>query len=636
MKSRKQVRKKARLEKKQRRALHYEKKRKTNNDKDNDLLENNMKKSKNNLKKSKNNLKKKVKMVKKDETTRKIRASNKSKKTTKQELIKLERDEKEVKKYEKLLKLNKRRKKGTLPKSFHDDGLGYVLDLVDHTNIYDDEEDANQFWEQHKKLKKNNADENEDQTEVSDEEMEQSADESDFSEEDNDMAEDSEVDNEKDLDENQESDESKDSDNDDDSLQNEVNDDGTKIKKNIKKKGKIWEDIYGRLRDKQGNIIEESKSKSIADQLKESLKSREVNPQILRQVRGNLNRLSETNIPVICSQIKEMFKQNSKHDINEAIWSCANHLFIYLPCIAPVKLASEFSILIAILHSQVSEDVGGFAIHTLVHKFNEQCLKSEQSSESKQFDNIIMLIVNLYACRLIQANLIYDLIDKLCDKFNEKCIELIMFILKSVGFILRKDNSVLMKELILNIQRISSQVDKNSLSGKRIGYMLDALGAIKNNNISKLSGYGTGVQLELIENTLKNVLKHKITPLQGRFDEVLQNPRWWIQANIMTTSINRDFKNKLENDGMNINEKLCRKLRLNTPLRKALFIALSTCQDYVDATQKMIKMSKKQFSEVINVTLHVALHEHNCNKFYVHLFEYLSKCDRKYKVKVFL
>lgn len=49
--------------------------------------------------------------------------------------------------------------------------------------------------------------------------------------------------------------------------------------------------------------------------------------------------------------------------------------------------------------------------------------------------------------------LLYQILEKLAEKFTEKEIELILLILKTVGFQLRKDDPTAMKDLILSLQQ---------------------------------------------------------------------------------------------------------------------------------------------------------------------------------------
>jgi nucleolar MIF4G domain-containing protein 1 len=488
------------------------------------------------------------------------------------------------------------------------DGLAYLLDIVDHPNHSEDNCDQS-----YHRLETNDSNDNQtDGSEYSDHEfdnqqqMEQEFNDSEGS----------------DLEEDKELSESED----------EIDSNGNEEPQNRKLK----EDIYGFIRDSAGNIVKKSGEKpNILSKVSH------INAQLLRQIRGAFNRLTVNNMLTISGQIEDIFKQNSRHEVNEALWSCITSSLIDLDHCAPNKLTTEVSILLSILHSTIGEEVGGHAIHTLIRQFDECLKQTDQLNDSKKIDNLVLIIINLYVCGLIESVLVYDLIIKLCEIFNEKCIELINLILKSVGFILRKDNPIKMKELILKVQNLALSIDKNSLSGNRISFVLESLIAIKNNNKSKVKGYGTVVEVELIENTLKSSLKKvRVNGIAGRYDAVLQSSHWYSYTqNMEALNLDKTQSNDTKFDASinhEMNDRLFKALRLNTPLRKTIFIALSTCNDYIDAAHRLISIAKKQFSEVINVLIHVAIHEKNYNPFYLHLFQHLSKCDRKYKVSFHL
>jgi len=67
---------------------------------------------------------------------------------------------------------------------------------------------------------------------------------------------------------------------------------------------------------------------------------------------------------------------------------------------------------------------------------------------------------------------LYQILQKLATKFTEKEIELILLILKTVGFQLRKDDPIALKELILNLQQKANNVTlKRSLIFKYCVYI---------------------------------------------------------------------------------------------------------------------------------------------------------------------
>lgn len=60
--------------------------------------------------------------------------------------------------------------------------------------------------------------------------------------------------------------------------------------------------------------------------------------------------------------------------------------------------------------------------------------------------------------QIFNSKLLYELLSKLSNKFDEKSVECILLVLKNVGFSLRKDNPLSLKELILELQKQAANV----------------------------------------------------------------------------------------------------------------------------------------------------------------------------------
>ena len=77
--------------------------------------------------------------------------------------------------------------------------------------------------------------------------------------------------------------------------------------------------------------------------------------------------------------------------------------------------------------------------------------------EGKECDNLLTIIAHLYNFHVVQACLIFDVLRKLVGTFTEKDIELILLMLRNVGFSLRKDDALSLKELITETQARASE-----------------------------------------------------------------------------------------------------------------------------------------------------------------------------------
>lgn len=522
-------------------------------------------------------------------------------------------EEKEIKKYEKLLKLKSYKKQNKLPKSFYLDGLADLIefcegkftdeDRLEQMNDVDFESESDKKeFETESKNESENAIENEDEEEFEDSEQYDSET----------MPIEPKI----------------------EPLQ--------KKEKNPKTKPEIYEDIYGFLRDQDGNIIKTDKTQD--KKLKEFNSEIVVDENLQRKLRGLINRLSSSNLKVISKEIIEMNRSYGRHVIYKGIMNCIDSIIIGTEHDLPSKLVAEIAMLISVIYFEIGDDVGGFFLHSIVKKFEDTFNDKLYWNSSKKLNNIITLILNIYSTGLIDCHLIYEILDKFCQIFeNEKSIEIIDLILKTSGFLIRKDDPSKMKALILQIQAQSKMLHNEHQNNNRIKFILENLIAIKNNNVSKIKTTQTIILNDLIESTLKAVIKkNRVHSMTGQYLAILQSPHWYLfnKEIVPLKSVNKT--NKLETIANlsefdhKIRDKICRSLRINTPLRRDLITVLFSCNDYLDAAGKLITIGKKQSSEVMNVVLHVAINEKTYNNFYFYLLRHLSNCNRKYKVCLFI
>lgn len=518
------------------------------------------------------------------------------------------KEEREIKRYEKLLKLRSYTKRNKLPKSFHLDGLADLIEFCDDRNENDGHEDGDRLDDHDMEQSSNEESENVEQ-EVNSELNDENESPVEYSEDEDDS--------------------------------DEKNSDD----------GKLREDIYGFLRDKQGNIVPQQDKRMDHAQKEQFISDVVVNENVQRKLRGLLNRLTSSNIKVISNDIIKLNVNHSRHVINKGIMNCLDKIVIECEHSLPAKLFAELAMLIAILSFEMSDDVGGYFIHTLVCRFDAAFANvSTWNASSKRLNNILTLILNMHSTGLVDYQLIYDIIDKFCEKLdNEKSIEIIDSILKTSGFLLRKEDPARMKSLILRIQTLSQGLSEQMASaGSRVKFMLESLVAIKNNNVAKIKTNETVVMNDLIESTLKSVIKKPRVPsIPGQYSAILQSSHWFSytkqivplesikggqqQQQSTTTMIDEQITLNEKVDTAKL-DRLCRALRLNTPLRRQLFAAIFTCGDYLDAAGKLISIGKKQSSEIINVVLHVAINEKCYNHFYFYLLQHLTNLDRKYRL----
>ncbi|KAL2722180.1 nucleolar MIF4G domain-containing protein 1 [Vespula maculifrons] len=631
-KTRKQIRKEKRQEKKVKKAMFYQNRKQIpgrfvlNPDK---MKENIIKSQENHGELHQNNSK--------HNANEKLKKQKKKKKmdTKSNLIIDNEHEDKMIKQLEKRLKLNKR-KSNTIPKSFINDGLDYLLDFCDNDN-------RKQVVEMEEQLLKGEGDkdleediamflENDDTKGIA------NCDTNDWS---NDEQYEAQIALKNDKFKKRKQDEMIDSikESDEDLLSDKSLDD---IETNISQSSDnddLWEDIYGRTRDKKGNIVNNVSSVIQRKPLEAIQDNDEKRCRLKKQLKGLLNRLAESNMHIIANQVDELYMCNSRNDMNTILSELIMQALIS-SVLTPDRLICEHMMLITILHANVGTEVGAHFLLTFIKKFDEM-LKASYTVEDKQLDNLVLLLSHLYNFKVYNHRLLYQILDKLSSKFEEKEIELILLILKTAGFPLRKDDPLALKELILNLQKIASNIESDN---SRVKFMLDILMAIKNNNVSKIPQYDPS-HIEHLKKLMKSFI-HKgksIVKLNISLEDLLkadERGKWWIVGCAWSGNRNLDEGKKVTEGkktmfSQNILD-LARKQRMNTDIRRNIFCILMTAEDYLDAFEKLshLGLTDQQEREIIYVLMDCCLQEKKFNPYYAVLAERFCLCDRKYQLTI--
>jgi hypothetical protein len=129
------------------------------------------------------------------------------------------------------------------------------------------------------------------------------------------------------------------------------------------------EDIYGRKRDQQGNVVEDKSEKYVPPHVRARLEAENSDDpkrtekllRLQKQLKGQLNRLAETNLHRIANDIDNLYMQNARFDMNNTITNLILDAIV-LENLSPDRMVLEHTLLIAILHANVGSEVGELII----------------------------------------------------------------------------------------------------------------------------------------------------------------------------------------------------------------------------------------------------------------------------------
>lgn len=257
-------------------------------------------------------------------------------------------------------------------------------------------------------------------------------------------------------------------------------------------------------------------------------------------------------------------------------------------------------------------------------------------------------MAHLYNFGVVAAPLLSDVLNRLAERFAEKDIELILIVLRSVGFALRKDDPVALKEIILTLQSKATHAADQT---NRVRFMLDTLLAIRNNNMAKIPNYDP-TYTEHLRKLLRNGVVRKgvsLSKLNISLKELLaadQRGRWWIVGSAWVgqgpidddagpaTGKSLESDNAMENKFSAELLELARKQRMNTDVRRNIFCVLMTAEDYIEAFDRLLRLGLKpqQEREIVHVIVDCCLHEKQFNPYYAHLMHKLCNSHRRFQM----
>ncbi|XP_007433909.1 nucleolar MIF4G domain-containing protein 1, partial [Python bivittatus] len=371
-------------------------------------------------------------------------------------------------------------------------------------------------------------------------------------------------------------------------------------------------------------------------------KKREELERLKKTVKGLINRLSEPNLASISGQLEELYMTNSRKDMNETLTNiliCA----CVMESAVPSRLLSEHVLLVSVLHQTVGIEVGAHFLETVVRKFDD-VYKSE--AEGKECENLLILIANLYNFYVVHSLLIFDILKKFVSTFSGKDIELILLLLKNVGFSLRKDDALALKELITEAQKKANAVGKQFQDQSRVRFMLEIMLALKNNDMRKIPGYDpepVEKLRKLLRTLTHNNSSGKESQLRVSLESLLtadQVGRWWIVGSSWTGAPMVDSTSNKIDQILPVGKvsskilKLAHKQRMNTDIRRNIFCILMTSEDFLDAFENLLKLKLKdqQEREIVHILIDCCLQEKTYNPFYAYLSAKFCEYERRFQM----
>lgn len=352
--------------------------------------------------------------------------------------------------------------------------------------------------------------------------------------------------------------------------------------------------------------------------------------RLRKQIKGLLNRVSESNISSIVNELDSLYLHHSRSIVNSVITQA-----IIESIALQGRLNEQFLIvhaaLVAALYRTVGLEFGAYFVQTLVENFDKYY---QDDASGKEPVNVLALLSQIYTFQVVSCRLIYDFIKMLLDGINEPKTELLLKIVDSSGSQLRSDDPASLKDIIYLLHTEVGKADQSTIN-TRTKFLIERITDLKNNKQKKNASQ---IQLETTQRMKKflgGVSNNggNSEPLRVSLDDIRnvdKKGKWWLvgaawnnnNSGGESTNQQPDVDVEAMQDILDTAEpnwmELARQQRMNTDIRRAIFVALMSSEDYVDACERMqkLKLKSKQEREIPRVVLHCCSSEEAYNPFY--------------------
>ncbi|PLB40958.1 MIF4G domain-containing protein [Aspergillus candidus] len=361
--------------------------------------------------------------------------------------------------------------------------------------------------------------------------------------------------------------------------------------------------------------------------------------RLRRQAQGQLNKLSEANLVSILAEFEKLYRDHPRQNVTSTLIS----LLFGLICERSVH-QDTFMVLhagfIAAIYKIVGMDFGAELVQKVVETLDAGG-DERGSFEGKESTNLISLLSQLYNFHVIGSALIFDYIRLYLQDITEENTELLLKIIRNSGPQLRQDDPSSLKDIVLLIQPAVAKAGEASLS-VRTKFMIDTITDLKNNKIK--AGVNANIASEhltkmrkilgSLNNTRVVRASEPISISRNDIHNSTKKGKWWLvgaswredpleSARQELSGLPTDSKAAAaveddDSEGEPDLVQLAKSHRMNTDVRRSIFVAIMSAQDYQDAHVRLLKLRLKRVQEfeIPRVLTHCAMEEESYNPYY--------------------
>ncbi|KAL6707542.1 hypothetical protein ACN47E_003891 [Coniothyrium glycines] len=357
--------------------------------------------------------------------------------------------------------------------------------------------------------------------------------------------------------------------------------------------------------------------------------------RLRRQIQGLFNRLSEANILTILRDIENIYQNNPRGYVNDTLVDLLIGMLSDPSALLDTFLSLHAGF-IAAVYKVIGPDFGAQIVERIVAEFDKHYTDNKNGT-GKQATNLVLVVAELYTFQVVGSNIVFDYIRFFLEELSEINTELLLRMVRAAGPQLRQDDPTSLKDIVVLLQKSVAQVGQANLP-VRTKFMIETINDLKNNKMK------TGITATAISREHTTRMKKQLGTLNTRnlkateplrvglkdIKDTEKRGKWWLVGASWRNEPGMDEQTEqkkpsqrseeidLDNDGEVDLVQLARENRMNTDIRRAIFVSIMSASDFKDAQIRLSKLNlkKSQETEIPRVLVHCAGAEKSYNPYY--------------------
>ena len=379
----------------------------------------------------------------------------------------------------------------------------------------------------------------------------------------------------------------------------------------------------------------------------------EARSRLRRQVQGSLNKLSESNMISIVTEVEKLYSSNPRQYVNDIIIELVLS-FVSDPAALSTTVLLLYASFLTAFYRLSGTDFGARCIDRLVTRVDRLASASTQEISDKQVLNLTSLLAHLYSLELVNSAIVIDNVLEYLLSLTEDHTEIILRLIRCCGPKLRQDDPGAIKEITMRLQRqVASSADGDT--SVRTRFMVEEIVKLRDNKLRSSTVNDVQEQVARFRKTLGALNSRSLKgnqPLNLGLRDIRDSDKrgkWWLvgarwAGKVDQTSSSGAVAQGQKGDLASTTDKKERDVTsaeidltmtakahgMNTTIRRSIFVTLMSSADARDAYSRLLKLNltRTQERQIPSVLLHCVGVESQYNPYYGFVARQLCKSHK--------